>query len=37
VEEKYLRGLLGVGRETPGYTMREECIECESGKESGKI
>jgi hypothetical protein len=37
MQEKYLRGMLGVDRETPGYTVREECIECESGKESIKI
>jgi hypothetical protein len=23
--EKYLRGVLGMDRETPGYIMREEC------------
>ncbi|KAH0808415.1 hypothetical protein GEV33_014377 [Tenebrio molitor] len=25
VQEKYLRGVLGVDRETPGYMVREEC------------
>jgi hypothetical protein len=25
VQEKYLRGVLGVDRETPGYIVREEC------------
>jgi hypothetical protein len=25
VQKKYLRGVLGVDRETPGYIMREEC------------
>jgi hypothetical protein len=25
VQEKYLRRVLGVDRETPGYTVREEC------------
>jgi hypothetical protein len=25
VQEKYLRGVLGVDREMPGYTVRKEC------------
>jgi hypothetical protein len=25
VQEKYLKGVLGVDRETPGYVMRKEC------------
>jgi hypothetical protein len=25
VQEKYLRGVLGVDRETPGYIVRKEC------------
>jgi hypothetical protein len=25
VQEKYLRGMLGVDRETPSYIVREEC------------
>jgi hypothetical protein len=25
VQEKYLRGVLGVDRETPGYIVREDC------------
>jgi hypothetical protein len=25
VQEKYLRGVLGVDRETSGYIVREEC------------
>jgi hypothetical protein len=25
VHENYLRGVLGVDRETPGYVVREEC------------
>jgi hypothetical protein len=25
VQEKYLRGVLGVDRETPGYLVRKEC------------
>jgi hypothetical protein len=25
VQEKYLRWVLGVGRETPGYIVGEEC------------
>jgi hypothetical protein len=25
VQEKYLRGVLGMDRETPGYIGREEC------------
>jgi hypothetical protein len=25
VEERYLRGVLGVERETPGYIVKEEC------------
>jgi hypothetical protein len=27
VQEKYLRGVLGVDKETPGYKVREECID----------
>jgi hypothetical protein len=38
MQEKYLRGVLGVDRETPGYIVRkEEQAESESGKESGKV
>jgi hypothetical protein len=27
VQEKYLRGVLRVDKETPGYKVREECID----------
>jgi hypothetical protein len=38
MQEKYLRGVLGVDRETPGYIVRkEEQAESASGKESGKV
>jgi hypothetical protein len=41
VQEKYLRGVLGVDRETPGYIVREEWkrnrLENEGGKENGKF
>jgi hypothetical protein len=38
MQEKYLRGVLGVDKETPGYIVRkEEQAESESGKESGKV
>jgi hypothetical protein len=41
VQEKYLRGVLGVDREAPGYIVREECkrnrLRNERGKESSKV
>jgi hypothetical protein len=36
VQEKYLKGVLGVDGETPGYIVREEC-KSESGKEHKKF
>jgi hypothetical protein len=39
VQEKYLRGVLGVDRETPAYIVREECKRNNRliGKESDKV
>jgi hypothetical protein len=40
VQEKYLRWVLGVDRETPGYIegrVQEEQAESESGKERDKV
>jgi hypothetical protein len=41
VQEKYLRGVLGVDRETPGYTVREECkrnrLRVNAGKRAAKF
>ncbi|KAH0812641.1 hypothetical protein GEV33_010151 [Tenebrio molitor] len=41
VQEKYLRGVLGVDRETPGYIVREECkrnrLRVNAGKRAAKF
>ncbi|KAH0816889.1 hypothetical protein GEV33_005903 [Tenebrio molitor] len=41
VQEKYLRWVLGVDRETPGYIVREECkrskLRVKAGKRAAKI
>jgi hypothetical protein len=40
VQEKYLRWVIGVDRESPDYIVREECkrnMLSESGKENGKV
>jgi hypothetical protein len=41
MQEKYLRGVLGVDRETPGYIVREECkrnrLRVKNGKEIDKV
>jgi hypothetical protein len=41
VQEKYLRGVLGVDRETPGYIVREECkrnrLRVKAGKRAAKF
>ncbi|KAH0820694.1 hypothetical protein GEV33_002094 [Tenebrio molitor] len=41
VQEKYLRGVLGVDRETPGYIVREECkrnrLRVKAGKKAAKF
>jgi hypothetical protein len=41
VQEKYLKGMLGVDRETPGYIVREECkrkrLRVKVGKREAKI
>jgi hypothetical protein len=41
VQEKYLRGVLGMDRETPGYTMSEECkrnrLRVKAGKRATKF
>jgi hypothetical protein len=41
VEEKYLRGMLGVDRETPGYIVRGECkrnrLRVKAGKRAAKF
>jgi hypothetical protein len=36
VQEKYLREVLGVDRETPGYVIREECKRNRSRVKEGK-
>jgi hypothetical protein len=36
VQEKYLREVLGVDRETPGYVIREECKRNRSKVKEGK-
>jgi hypothetical protein len=41
VQEKYLKRMLGVDRETPGYIVREECkrkrLRVKVGKREAKI
>jgi hypothetical protein len=41
VQEKYLKGVLGVDRETPGYIVREECkrnrLRVKAGKRAAKV
>jgi hypothetical protein len=41
MQEKYLRGMLGVDRETPGYVVREECkrnsLRVKEGKRAAKF
>jgi hypothetical protein len=41
VQEKYLRWVLGVDRETPGYIVREECkrnrLRVKPGKRAAKF
>jgi hypothetical protein len=41
VQEKYLRGVLGVDRVTPGYIVREECkrskLRVKAGKRDAKF
>jgi hypothetical protein len=39
VQEKYLRCVLGVDRETPGYVVREECkrLRVKAGKKAAKF
>jgi hypothetical protein len=41
VQEKYLKEVLGVDRETPGYIVREECkrnrLRVKAGKRAGKF
>jgi hypothetical protein len=41
VQEKYLRGMLGVDRETPSYLMRKECkrnrLRVKAGKKAAKF
>jgi hypothetical protein len=41
VQEKYLRGVLGLDRETPGYILREECkrnrLRVKAGKKAAKL
>jgi hypothetical protein len=41
VQEKYLRRVLGVDRETPGYIVREECkrrkLRVKAGKKAAKF
>jgi hypothetical protein len=41
VQEKYLRWVLGVERETPGYIVREECkrsrLRVKAGKRAAKF
>jgi hypothetical protein len=41
VQEKYLKGELGVDRETPGYIVREECkrnrLKVKAGKRAAKF
>jgi hypothetical protein len=41
VQEKYLRWVPGVDRETPGYIMREECkrnrLRVKAGKRAAKF
>jgi hypothetical protein len=42
VQEKYLRGVLGMDRETPSYIVREECkrnnrLRVKAGKRAGKF
>jgi hypothetical protein len=42
VQEKYLRGVLGMDRETPSYIVREECkrnnrLRVKAGKRGGKF
>jgi hypothetical protein len=41
VQEKYLKGVLGVDRETPGYIVREECkrsrLRVKAGKRTAKF
>jgi hypothetical protein len=39
VRENYLRGVLGVDRETPGYVVREECkrMRVKVGKRAAKF
>jgi hypothetical protein len=36
VQEKYLRGVLGVDRVTPGYIVREECKRSKLRGKAGK-
>jgi hypothetical protein len=41
VQEKYLSGVLGVDRETPGYIVRKECkrnrLRVKAGKKAAKF
>jgi hypothetical protein len=41
VQEEYLRGVLGVDRETPGYKVREWCkrnsLRVKAGKRAAKF
>jgi hypothetical protein len=41
VQEKCLRGMLGVDRETPGYMVRKECkrnrLRVKAGKRAAKF